>query len=479
MSGHATGYRTHTCGELRPHHVGKVGPITLAGHVAAILEGPALLLRDSYGATLVVVDADAPEFVSEAFDRLGPEDVIQVRGKLALRPTVDEELATGAVQVMMSGIEILSSAEPPPDALMTAPEVPYEDRLAHRQLYLRRPEMQDRFRVREQVVFTIRDYLIKQGFLELETPQLFWYDQVATDPEPVPVAGGRAFALPSGPVVLNQYIKAGQFDRFFQFVRITRREINPTPMHGSEYTALDLNMAYADREDFCRVVEGLLAAVAKDVFGINLPVPFASKSFAEALQTWGTDKPDLRDAQGSPLAGAWVHTYPFFTRNQDGDMVPDVVVFSRVFDDDLLMAVSRPEDRHAVRSQAFDLVLNGVELASAYVGNHNLELQRILWENLFQMGREDMIRLRAPVESHRFGLPPHVGMNLGFDRLMAILLGLEGIDEAMAFPKEHGCRDRMLRAPGPVPEEAVADIVADAEPPTFTLDDYLKEIVES
>jgi aspartyl-tRNA synthetase len=135
-----------------------------------------------------------------------------------------------------------------------------------------------------------------------------------------------------------------------------------------------------------------------------------------------------------------------------------VVVFSAALDEDAPL-VADEKQRGRVRARAFDLVLNGVELASAYIGNHSLAAQRLIWSNLFKINTQDLFRLRAPIEAHRFAVPPHGGMNIGFDRLVATLLGIEAIDEVMAFPKTPGCKDPMLESPGPVPAAAIQDLV--------------------
>src|SRR5204862_7804960 len=140
----------------------------------------------------------------------------------------------------------------------------------------------------------IRQFLVGDEFLEIEPRHLFWYDPVAIGGEVIPHGKGRAWRLPSGPVVLNQYIKGGQFDRFFQFLRVTRREDNPTPQHQQEHTSLDINMSYVDVPDFQAQVEKLLAHAVKETTGKVLQTPFPSYSFAEAMAKFGTDRPDVR-----------------------------------------------------------------------------------------------------------------------------------------------------------------------------------------
>ena len=128
-----------------------------------------------------------------------------------------------------------------------------------------------------------------------------------------------------------------------------------------------------------------------------------------------------------------------------------------------------------VRARAFDLTVNGVEVASGYIGNHNMAAQRLIWSSIFKIGNADIFRLRAPIEAHRFGVPPHGGINFGFDRLVALLLGAASIDEVMAFPKTKDCQDPMLGAPGPVPAGAITDLLEEHPKPAYGVPELSEE----
>ena len=581
MSELSTKYRTHTCGELRAEHASKPAMVTICGHVDRHLEDGSILVRDRYGKTLVTVGPDALPYVADRIGKLNVEDVVQVKGAVAAREAPDATTPTGGVCLRATAIEVLSDAAPLPESFapgaVATPSA--EERLAFRQLYLRRPEVQERLGFRSRVTRETREFFLARSFLEIETPQLFWYDPVAREPEIVPAGPRRAFALPGGPVVLDQYLKAGQFDSFFQFVPITAHEEHPTPLHAVEFTGLDVNLAFADTEDFYKLCEDLLAHLWKTVAGVELKTPFARVSYDEAILRFGTDKPDLRfgmelvdlpgaapagraaraivapgaaklaDAdlaeltksptvktgpvasvlwarvteqglegpgaalgaetlkplgakpgdvvvvcvaerpdfaaraagaarralggklglapKGAPPRPVWVHTYPFMELSDEGNYEAGVVVFARLDSDEdvKLAAKGLPESRRLIKSRAFDLVIDGVELASGYVGNHDLELQKTIWKNVSQIEGGDLYRLRAPIEAHRFGLPPHGGINIGFERLVVKLLGIDAIDEVIAFPKDAVARDPMLDAPGPVPRDAVAHLLEEPDFP--------------
>ncbi|MHC4832131.1 MAG: amino acid--tRNA ligase-related protein, partial [Planctomycetota bacterium] len=155
----------------------------------------------------------------------------------------------------------------------------------------------------------------------------------------------------------------------------------------------------------------------------------------------------------------WVHSYPLFFM-REGQWEPFVVVFAAFnSDDDFEVMHNQPDKKHLIKTKAFDLVINGLELASAYVGNSSLAMQRIIWETLFGMQKGDLSRMRAPIEAYRFGMPPHGEVNLGFERLLALMLGVDSLDEVIAYPKTQQCRDLMLDAPGPVPPEAIPELL--------------------
>jgi aspartyl-tRNA synthetase len=175
----------------------------------------------------------------------------------------------------------------------------------------------------------------------------------------------------------------------------------------------------------------------------------------------------------------WVHSYPFLEDVPGKPLQPRVIVFAGVVDEDV-GDVLKTAERGRIRSRTFDLVLNGEEIASGYIGNHSLEFQRRVWGALFLVGRPDLYRLRAPIESHRFGVPPHGGMNLGFDRLVALMLGLDAIDEVMHFPKDARCRDTLLGAPAKVDPDVVADLVVEVKAPAeMTLENMNQEVLTS
>jgi len=298
----ATAFRTAAAGTLRAADAGTHA--TLAGwvHRRRDLGGLVFLdLRDREGIVQVSFDpAWTPEEVLAEARALGPEDVVQVEGTIFPRIAGQHnaDMATGDVELRCTGLRILTRAEPLPIQVYRAPsdELASEDlRLRYRYLDLRRPELQNNFKVRHRAAHATRTYLGGQGFLEIETPML-------TKPTPegardfvVPsrMHPGEFYALPQSPQIYKQLLMVSGYDRYFQIARCLRDE-DLRADRQLEFTQIDAEMAFVNEEDVFRLGEGLMAAVFHGVLGVELATPFPRMTFMEALARYGTDKPDLR-----------------------------------------------------------------------------------------------------------------------------------------------------------------------------------------
>jgi aspartyl-tRNA synthetase len=298
----ATAFRTSAAGTLRAADAG--AHATLAGwvHRRRDLGGLVFLdLRDREGIVQVSFDpAWTPEEVLAEARHLGPEDVVQVEGTILPRIAGQHnaDMPTGDVELRCTGLRILTRAEPLPIQVYRAPadELASEDlRLRYRYLDLRRPELQRNFIVRHRAAYATRTYLGGQGFLEIETPML-------TKPTPegardfvVPsrMHPGEFYALPQSPQIYKQLLMVSGYDRYFQIARCLRDE-DLRADRQLEFTQIDAEMAFVSEEDVFRLGEGLVAAVFRDVLGVELAMPFPRMTFMEALARYGTDKPDLR-----------------------------------------------------------------------------------------------------------------------------------------------------------------------------------------
>jgi aspartyl-tRNA synthetase len=294
--------RTHHCNELRPAHIGQT--ITLAGWVHSRRDLGGLIfidIRDREGRTQTVFDPSdlTPELFTQAA-ALRSECVVSITGKVRQRPagTNNAKIPTGEVEVGVTGLQVLNMAEVlpfPVDDPEVASKVNEELRLQYRYLDLRRPEMARNLKVRSKVAIATRSYMDEQGFLEVETPTLFKSTPEGAREFLVPNRRepGTFYALPQSPQQFKQILMVAGVEKYFQLARCYRDE-DLRADRQPEFTQVDIEMSFIDREDIYALIEGLLKRVWKTALNQDVPVPFKRISFEEALNRYGIDKPDTR-----------------------------------------------------------------------------------------------------------------------------------------------------------------------------------------
>lgn len=294
--------RTHTCGELRSEHVGT--EVVLKGWVDTRrdLGGVIFLdLRDRYGLTQAVCSPQDEKEAYERADLVRNEYVISIRGVVGERTqeTVNPKLPTGAVEVRIRDLIVLNSAEPVPFAVSAHKEKRREAnedlRLRYRYLDLRRPELQQILALRHKTCQAVRRYFDRNGFLEVETPALMKSTPEGARDYLVPsrVHPGHFYALPQSPQTYKQILMVAGLDRYFQIVKCFRDE-DLRADRQPEFTQIDVEMSFPDEEQIYAVFEGLMQAIWKDALGVDLPAPFPRLTWREAIERFGSDKPDLR-----------------------------------------------------------------------------------------------------------------------------------------------------------------------------------------
>src|SRR3954468_9406791 len=294
--------RTHHCNELRPVHIGQT--VTLSGWVHSRRDLGGLIfidIRDREGRTQSVFDPS--DMSKELFDQaasLRSECVVSITGKVRQRPagTNNSKIPTGEVEVVAQELEVLNFAEVlpfPVDDPEVASKVNEELRLKYRYLDLRRPEMARNLRLRSKVATATRVFMEEQGFLEVETPTLFKSTPEGAREFLVPSRHnpGLFYALPQSPQQFKQILMASGVEKYFQLARCYRDE-DQRADRQAEFTQIDIEMSFIDREDIYRVIEGLLQRVWKTALNMDVPTPFKRMSFQEALNKYGIDKPDTR-----------------------------------------------------------------------------------------------------------------------------------------------------------------------------------------
>jgi len=294
--------KTHTCGELRPEHAGQT--VTLAGWVNRRRDQGGIIfidLRDRWGVTQATIDAEKAPEAHKIGAEVGREYVIQITGTVIPRPAgmVNPNLATGGIEIDVQTIRILNAAKTPPFMMDGESKVDESLRLKYRYLDLRRQHMQRNILLRGAVTKFIRDYLYERGFVEIETPILF-----KTTPEgardylvPSRVHPGKFYALPQSPQQLKQLLMVAGYEKYFQIARCFRDE-DQRGDRQPEFTQLDMEMSFVEREDILNLIEGLMTSLVEYVApmaGCELVTkPFPRMTLAEAMLKYGSDKPDLR-----------------------------------------------------------------------------------------------------------------------------------------------------------------------------------------
>ena len=289
-------YRTHTCGELRIADIGKT--VTLAGWVqkSRKLGGMTFIdLRDRYGITQLVVDAAAETSLMETAGSLGREYVIQATGTVVERQSKNPKMPTGDIEISLSGINVLNRAQTPPFTIEDESDGGEELRAKYRYLDLRRNPLKKALELRHRIAHEVRNYLDRQGFLEIETPYL-----IKSTPEgardfvvPSRMNPGQFYALPQSPQTFKQLLMVAGYDRYFQIVRCFRDE-DLRADRQPEFTQIDCEMSFVERDDVLDTFEGMMRTLFKNVLNIDIPNPIPRMSWFDAMDHYGSDKPDIR-----------------------------------------------------------------------------------------------------------------------------------------------------------------------------------------
>ena len=577
--------RTHTCGELRASDTGKT--VTLNGwvQVRRDLGGVIFIdLRDRYGKTQVVFNPGRNPGAHSIAEGLRSEYVVSVTGLGERRPqgTENPDLQTGEIDIMVERVEVLSKAETPPFQIEEEIDAGEDLRLKYRYLDLRRPPLQEALLMRHQVYQIVHSYFDSLGFIEIETPILMKSTPEGARDYLVPsrIHRGKFYALPQSPQTYKQILMVAGFDRYVQIVKCFRDE-DLRADRQPEFTQIDLEMSFVDEEEIWRVVEGLLAEVFREVKGLTIPLPLPRMTYREAMETYGSDKPDVRFGlaltcvndlvrecgfrvfsdvvtSGGVVAGFVVPGAAGFTRNQMDTLVDytkslgagglvycrwtekgietavekflgkelvesiarrmgavqgDLILLvsdtwrkaytilgtlrlemarrQRLIDESLVkllwvtefpmfeydeaekryVAMHHPftspnppdADRletapDSVRARAYDLVLNGNELAGGSIRIHDSVMQQRVFSLLGIGEQEAKEKFGFLLGAFKYGAPPHGGIAFGFDRLIMLLTGARSIREVMAFPKTASAISLMDDSPGEVDERQLRDL---------------------
>jgi aspartyl-tRNA synthetase len=429
--------RTHTCGELRKEYGNQEA--TLCGWVSARRDHGKLIfidIRDRYGLTQVVFIPSVSKEAHEVAQKLGPEFVIRVTGKVAVRPPkmVNADIPTGEIELCAEKLEILNPSEVPVFEIDSNVEVSEELRLSYRYLDLRRPKMREALKMRHKICSMIHHFMDRQGFMEVETPVL-----TKSTPEgardflvPSRLNVGNFFALPQSPQLFKQLLMVAGIDRYYQIVKCFRDE-DLRADRQPEFTQLDMEMSFVTQEDIFVLVEKLFQEIFREVKGIDIPIPFPLMTHAQAMKEYNSDKPDLRK-DGEAFSLTWIVDFPMFKFNEEEKRwESEHHPFTSIKQEDLKYLENGEFGK--VRACSYDLVLNGSELGSGSVRIHKEDMQKKIFDIIGLNEEEARKRFGFLLRAFEYGAPPHAGAAFGIDRLVAILAGLDSIRDTIAFPK--------------------------------------------
>src|SRR3989344_113131 len=421
-------------------------------------------LRDRSGICQLVFTPKDDKLYKIA-ETLRPEWVISVKGEVAERPKGMEnpEIETGKVEMKVKEINVLSESETSPFPLDTSGhEIDEELRLKYRYLDLRRKRLKNNLIMRHRLIKFIRDYLNDRDFIEVETPILTKSTPEGARDYVVPsrLYPGKFYALPQSPQQYKQLLMVGGIEKYFQIAKCFRDE-DTRGDRQPEFTQLDIEMSFIEREDVMELNEKLFIDLVKAICPDKeiQEMPFPRISYDEAIKKYGTDRPDMRNDKSNPnlLAFCWVIDFPFFEKTDNGSWTFTHNPFSAPkpeFMKDLLTE----KNISKILTTQYDVTLNGWEIGGGSIRNHKAEAL----EAVFKIMGFDEERIQNNfghmLEAFHYGAPPHGGIAWGMDRLVMILAGQPNIREVIAFPKTGDGRDLMMNAPAQVSFEQLREL---------------------
>jgi len=574
--------RSHTCGDLNISHNNT--SVVLSGWVQKVRDKGFMIwvdLRDRYGVTQLIFDSKrTPQEVFESAKTLGREFVIQVHGTVIERESKNKNIPTGDIEVLVETLKVLNTSKTPPFTIENNTDGGEDIRMKYRYLDIRRNPVKESLLFRHRVSMEVRNYLSKNGFIEVETPYL-----IKSTPEgardfvvPSRMNSGEFYALPQSPQTFKQLLMVGGMDKYFQIVKCFRDE-DLRADRQPEFTQIDCELTFVEQDDILNTFEALTKHLLKSLKGVEVAT-FPRMTYDDAMRRYGNDKPDIRFGMEFGELNTWAKGKGFQVFDKQelivGIAVPGAATFTRKEIDKLIDWVKRPQiganglvwvkcnedgsfkssvdkfysqedlsewanaceakagdlllvmagDTSATRSQlsalrmemgeqlglrkpdefaplwivdfpllewdaeteryhamhhpftapkpnqidlletqpekvyanAYDLVLNGNEIGGGSIRIHEQKLQERMFDLLGFTKEEAKMQFGFLMNAFQYGAPPHGGIALGFDRLVAILDGKETIRDYIAFPKNNSGRDVMIDAPAAIDADQLKEL---------------------
>lgn len=420
-------------------------------------------LRDREGLIQVVITPEAKE-AYETAQAVRPEWVVQIEGTVQERPDKlkNPDLVTGDVEIAAEKLTVLTQAETLPLPIDTdGHEIGEDIRLKYRYLDLRRERLQRNLKLRHKGMQFIRDFLSGRGFTEVETPVLSKSTPEGARDYVIPsrLYPGKFYALPQSPQQYKQLLQVAGVERYFQIVRCFRDE-DPRADRQPEFTQLDIEMSFVEQEEILGLIEELYTKLVTELFPEKRiqKTPFPRISYKEAMEKWGSDKPDLRENKDDPaeLAFAFIVDFPAFEwKEQENRWDAVHHPFTRPQTDSIEEIKKDPGN---VQAYQYDLALNGYEVAGGSLRIYDPKLLADIFEFMGNSKEDVQEKFGHLLQAFAYGVPPHGGIASGLDRLFAVLLGEQSIREVIAFPKTGDAQDLMMQAPSNISEDQLKEL---------------------
>ena len=446
----------------------KIGEeVTIKGWVDIRRDQGKLIFLDFRDMTGVVQGVILPN-ATEAHgvgEKLRPEWVVEVNGKVNERPERNRKagVLNGNIELEILKINILNEALTPPiDVRGDGYEIGEDVRLTNRYLDLRRPRLQKNIRNRSKVMTFVRNFFTKEDFAEIETPTLTIATAEGSRDFLVPsrLERGAFYALPQSPQQYKQLLMAADMEKYFQFARCYRDE-DSRGDRQPEFTQMDLEMSFVNRDDVMEVNERALIALVKELYPHKKiqQIPFPRLTYKEVMEKYGSDKPDIREDKNDKdlLAFCWVIDFPFFEKDDKGGWTFSHNPFSSPTPECMADLMNKTNIEKIITTQ-YDIALNGYELGGGSIRNHKPDALRKALEIMGFSDEKIEKEYGHMLKSFSFGIPPHGGIAWGFDRLMMLLEGEPNIREVIAFAKNGEGRDLMIGAPAKVSGEQLLEL---------------------
>ncbi len=429
-------------------------------------------LRDSTGLLQVVcVPQEMDEASGAAVQDMRPEFVIEVSGILQKRGAkqINPDIPTGSIELLAKQLRIVSVAKTTPFEIENEDRQANEElRLKYRYLDLRHDRMAKNIVARANIIRSIRNFLSGRGFIEVETPIL-----TKSTPEgardyivPSRITKGSFYALPQSPQQYKQLLMVAGIERYFQIARCFRDE-DTRGDRQPEFTQLDLEMSFVEREDVMALNEELIIATVKECYPEKKiqEIPFPRLTYAEAMKQYGTDRPDVRNDKNDPnlLAFCWVIDFPFFEKTEEGGWTFTHNPFSAAKPEHQADLLARKNIGSILTTQ-YDVSLNGFEICGGSIRNHQREALAAVFEIIGFSADAIQKNFGHMLEAFDYGAPPHGGIAWGLDRFVMILQNEPNIREVIAFPKTSDGKDPMMDSPSAVSADQLKELGISVSP---------------